>query len=174
MGRYKVRFHVEIVPIGESGGPDPEGGILDGVDEEAVRTVSAEQAVSIDDMEETLLENAYEVMRRAVGKHLSAVSKKGLSTGSERLLGSSRTLYRTGSTAVWAGTTSPPIGRKTGATASTLRPICSTRSREGKSTAPVGSASTACSTGAPTCHTARRPGNSIKCGNRLAPRGCAR
>ncbi len=33
---------------------------------------------SIDDMEETLLENAYEVMRRALSKHLSEVSKKGL------------------------------------------------------------------------------------------------
>ena len=86
MDRYKVKIRVEIVPVGEPDGSD-EGDIsLDGVDEEAVQTVSAEQAVSIDDMEEVLLENSYEVMRRAIGKHLSTVSKRGLSTGRDRLL----------------------------------------------------------------------------------------
>lgn len=80
MDRYKVRIRVEIVPAGEPDGPG--GGSLDGIDEEAVKTISAEQASSIDDMEETLLENAYDVMRRALGKHLSEVSKKGLSPGS--------------------------------------------------------------------------------------------
>ena len=86
MDRYKVRIRVEIVPAGESDGSDGGGSGLDGIDEEAVETVSGEQAVSIGDMEETLLENAYEVMRRALGKHLSEVSKKGLSTGPDHLV----------------------------------------------------------------------------------------
>ncbi len=84
MDRYKVRIRVEIVPAGAPEGSDGGGGSLDGIDEEAVETISAEQAASIDDMEETLLENAYEVMRRALGKHLSEVSKKGLSPGSDQ------------------------------------------------------------------------------------------
>jgi len=84
MERYKVRIRVEIVPAGEPQGSDGGDGSLDGIDEEAVETISAEQAASIDDMEETLLENAYEVMRRALGKHLSEVSKRGLSAGPDQ------------------------------------------------------------------------------------------
>ena len=84
MDRYKVRIRVEIVPAGAPDDSDGGGGSLDGIDEEAVETISAEQAASIDDMEETLLENAYEVMRRALGKHLSEVSKRGLPTGSDQ------------------------------------------------------------------------------------------
>jgi hypothetical protein len=84
MDRYKVRIRVEIVPAGESDSPEGGGGSLDGIDEEAVETLSAEHAASIDDMEETLLENAYAVMRRALGKHLSEVSKRGLSTGPDQ------------------------------------------------------------------------------------------
>ncbi len=84
MDRYKVRIRVEIVPAGEPGGSDGGGGSLDGIDEEAVETISGEQAASIDDMEETLLENAYEVMRRALGRHLSEVSKRGRSTGPDQ------------------------------------------------------------------------------------------
>ena len=81
MDRYKVRIRVEIVPAGEPDGPGG-GGSLDGIDEVAAETVSAEQASSIDDMEEVLLENAYDVMRRAMAKHLSEASKRGLSPGS--------------------------------------------------------------------------------------------
>lgn len=82
MGRdYRVRVHIEIVPAGQdadtSGG---KNGALDGVDEEAVKTITEEQAVSIDDMEETLLQNTYEVMRRALERHFSEASKRGLST----------------------------------------------------------------------------------------------
>ena len=53
---------------------------MDGVDEEAVQRISAETATSIDEMEETLLVNAYEVMRRALTRHLTEVSKGGLSS----------------------------------------------------------------------------------------------
>jgi len=74
MDRYKVRIRVEIVPAGAPEGSDGGGGSLDGIDEEAVETISAEQAA----------ENAYEVMRRALGKHLSEVSKRGLSPGSDQ------------------------------------------------------------------------------------------
>jgi len=81
MDGYKVRVRVEIVPAGEADGTTREAGDISHVDEEAVRKVSAAQAVSIDDMEEVLLENAYEVMRRALGEHFAKVSKRGLSSG---------------------------------------------------------------------------------------------
>jgi hypothetical protein len=78
MDRFRVRIRVEIVPAKETDGYEGGKSDLDGIDEEIVEMVSAEQAVSIDDMEETLLEKSYEVMRRALGKHLSEVSKRGL------------------------------------------------------------------------------------------------
>ena len=81
MDQFRVRIRVEIVPAGESDGSDGAGSGLDGIDEEAVESISAAQAASIDDMEDTLLENAYEVMRRALSKHLGDMSKRGLSTG---------------------------------------------------------------------------------------------
>jgi len=76
MDGFRVRIRVEIVPTGEAAG----AGGLSRVEEEAVAQITATQAVSIDDMEETLLENAYEVMRRALGEHFTKVSKRGLST----------------------------------------------------------------------------------------------
>lgn len=83
MGRnYTVRVRIEIAPAGrDANTPGGEKRSLDGIDQEAVRTITEEQAVSIDDMEETLLENAYEVMRRALERHFGDVSKRGLSTG---------------------------------------------------------------------------------------------
>jgi len=81
MDGFKVRIRIEIVPEGETDGTEDGGSGLDGIDEEAVATVSAAQAISIDDMEETLLENGYEVMRRALSKHLGEVSKRGLLNG---------------------------------------------------------------------------------------------
>ena len=79
MDGFKVRIRIEIVPESEADGSEDGGSGLDGIDEQAVATVSAAQATSIDDMEETLLENGYEVMRRALSKHLGEVSKRGLS-----------------------------------------------------------------------------------------------
>jgi len=76
MDGFRVRIRVEIVPTGEAAG----AGGISSVDEEAVAMITTPHAVSIDDMEETLLENAYEVMRRALGEHFTKVSKRGLST----------------------------------------------------------------------------------------------
>jgi hypothetical protein len=81
MDGYKLRLRVEIVPTAETDGCGPQQCGLDGVDEEAVEMISATKATSIDEMEETLLENGYEVMRRALSKHLTEVSKRGLSNG---------------------------------------------------------------------------------------------
>ena len=81
MDGFKVRVRVEIVPAAEADGAPREAGGISYVDEEAVRNVSAAQAVSIDDMEEVLLENAYAVMRRALEEHFAKVSKRGLSSG---------------------------------------------------------------------------------------------
>lgn len=80
MSGFRIKIRVEIVPEVDAHGWEGGDTGLDGIDEEAIKTVSDEQAVSIDDMEETLLENAYEVMRRALSKHLSDMSKRGLST----------------------------------------------------------------------------------------------
>jgi hypothetical protein len=79
MAGFRIRFRVEIAPEDEADGATGAGDGISTVDEEAVRTVSAAQAVSIDDMEEALLENVYEVMRRALGEHFARVSKRGLS-----------------------------------------------------------------------------------------------
>jgi predicted glycosyltransferase involved in capsule biosynthesis len=84
MDGFKVRIRVEIVPASEADGAPREAGGISYVDEEAVKRVSAAQAVSIDDMEEVLLENAYEVMRRALGEHFAKVSKRGLSSGPDQ------------------------------------------------------------------------------------------
>lgn len=81
MDGVKIRIRVEIEPASEVDGVTGEAGSISCVDEEAVRKVSAAQAASIDDMEEVLLENVYEVMRRALGKHFAKVSKRGLSSG---------------------------------------------------------------------------------------------
>lgn len=81
MDEFMVRIRVEIVPAGQADGATGEAGELNQVDEEAVRRISAAQAVSIDDMEEALLENAYDVMRRALARHFSEASKRGLSNG---------------------------------------------------------------------------------------------
>ena len=80
MDGFRVRVRVEIVPAGDADDASGEASDVNHVDEEAVRKVSASQAVSIDDMEEVLLENAYEVMRRALGEHFAKVSKGGLSS----------------------------------------------------------------------------------------------
>lgn len=76
--RRRIRIRIEIVPAEEADGAAAR---LDGVDEEAVCEVSEATAASLDEMEERLLENAYEVMRRALGSHFAAVSKGGLSGG---------------------------------------------------------------------------------------------
>jgi len=79
MDGFKVRIRVEIVPAGGTDNATGEAGGISHVDEEAVREVNAARAVSVDDMEETLLESTYEVMRRALGEHFAKVSKRGLS-----------------------------------------------------------------------------------------------
>ena len=83
MDGFRVRIRVEIVPEGDA---DGEVGdiVLDGVDEEVVERITAAQALSIDDMEETLLGNAYDVLRQALSKHFAERSKRGLSNGSPR------------------------------------------------------------------------------------------
>ena len=73
MDGFRVRVRVEIVPAGDADDASGEASDVNHVDEEAVRKVSASQAVSIDDMEEVLLENAYEVMRRALAEHFAKV-----------------------------------------------------------------------------------------------------
>ena len=80
---YSVRVRVEIAPV-EEGRAGTHGGAADlaGVEEEAVRVVSAGTAKSIDDMEEVLLEDTFAVLRQALGKHFEEVSKRGLLSGS--------------------------------------------------------------------------------------------
>jgi len=80
MDGFKIRIRVEIVPASEADEAICQRADISHVDEEAVRKVSASQAVSIDDMEERVLDGAYEVMRRALGEHFTKVSKKGLSS----------------------------------------------------------------------------------------------
>lgn len=81
MDGVKVRIRVEIVPASEVDGVTGEAGSISYVDEEAVRKVPAAQAASLEDMEEVLLGNAYEVKRRALGEHFAKVSRRGLSSG---------------------------------------------------------------------------------------------
>lgn len=84
MERFKVRVRIEIVPESEGDAARREPADLDGVEEETVERVAAESAASIDDMEETLLKNGYETMRRALSRHFEKVSKRGLYGGRPR------------------------------------------------------------------------------------------
>lgn len=77
MGDYLVRVRIEIVPKAAAAGGTPPAAV-ERVEEEMVEAVTAEQAVSLDDMEETLLETSYAAMRQALVQHFTRVSKKGL------------------------------------------------------------------------------------------------
>lgn len=81
MDHFKVRVRIEIVPESEGHSAGREGGDVSGVDEEAVERVAAASAASIDEMEETLLRNGYEAMRRVLIRHFTQVSKRGLYGG---------------------------------------------------------------------------------------------
>ncbi len=79
MDKFKLKVRIEIVPIAD--GQQAEGTshqAADWVDEEAVEVISAQAATCIDDMEEVVLQKGYEVMRQALSRHLSEISKKGL------------------------------------------------------------------------------------------------
>jgi len=80
MDDYKVRIRFEIVPVTEPDGSGAGAADVDGVEQEAVQIVGATKAVSIDDMEEVLLKNSYEVMRQVLAQHFAEVSKRGLSS----------------------------------------------------------------------------------------------
>jgi hypothetical protein len=72
MKNYKIKVHVEIVECEEAEGREPKkasDGGFEMIIEEAT-------AASIDECEKALLETNYEALRDAIGKHLTAVSKK--------------------------------------------------------------------------------------------------
>jgi hypothetical protein len=74
MGSYKIRIHVEIVPISESAGSVPmkhDDGHLEVI-------IPESEASSIDLCERRLLQTANPVIRDALSSHLSALSKKKL------------------------------------------------------------------------------------------------
>jgi hypothetical protein len=77
----RITIRIEIDPAAEADRADGAAAGLDGVDEEAVCVVAGTTAASLDGMEETLLENGYAVMRRALASHFAAVSKGGLWSG---------------------------------------------------------------------------------------------
>ena len=78
MDKFKLKVRIEIVPI-KDGQQTEEAShqAVDWVDEEAVEVISAQAATCIDDMEEVVLQKGYEVMRQALSRHLSEISKKG-------------------------------------------------------------------------------------------------
>jgi len=81
MERFKVKVRIEIVPESEGDSTRRDAADVCGIEEEAVELVAAETAASIDDMEETLLKNGYDTMRRALSRHFAEVSKRGLCGG---------------------------------------------------------------------------------------------
>ncbi len=77
MNAYKIRINVEIVPTTESPNATPSHG-----DDGYVEVVIPEsEASSIDLCERRLLDTSHPVIRDALSRHLSALSKKSPDTG---------------------------------------------------------------------------------------------
>jgi hypothetical protein len=72
MGNYKIRVNVEIVECDEPSTASPQP-IKAGSFE---FNISPEQAQSIDDCEQALLETNYPAIRSAISQHLETLSKK--------------------------------------------------------------------------------------------------
>jgi hypothetical protein len=72
MGHYKIRVNVEIVECDEPSTASPQA-IRNGLVE---FTIGPEQAESIDDCEQALLETNYPALRTAISQHLENLSKK--------------------------------------------------------------------------------------------------
>ena len=72
MKSHKIRVKIEIIECEEDATREP-GKIDDG---EFEMVITGQQAISIDDCEQAVLETNYEAIRDAVKKHLSEVSKK--------------------------------------------------------------------------------------------------
>jgi hypothetical protein len=72
MVAYKIRVNVEIVECNEPTTPTPQQ-VNDSLFE---FNISPEQAESIDDCEQALLETNYPAIRAALSQHLESLSKK--------------------------------------------------------------------------------------------------
>jgi hypothetical protein len=72
MKSRKIRVKIEIVECEE----EPEKNPAKVSDGEFEMIISEQQATSIDDCEQALLETNYEAIRDAVRRHMSEVSKK--------------------------------------------------------------------------------------------------
>jgi len=84
MDGYKIRVRIEIIPESDTTDAAAAASVLDHVEEQIVDTVSKSRGDSIDDMEEVLLCNTYEVMRQTLSRHFAEVSKRGLLQGRAR------------------------------------------------------------------------------------------
>ncbi len=72
MGKYKIRVKVELVECddAEAGGVEKDG------EGDFSMTIDEKDAISIDNVEKSVLLTAYPTIREAVSKHLSDISKK--------------------------------------------------------------------------------------------------
>ena len=72
MGKYKIRVKVELVECddAEAGGVQKDG------EGDFSMTIEEKDAISIDNVEKSVLFTAYPTIRDAVSRHLSEISKK--------------------------------------------------------------------------------------------------
>ena len=72
MTEYKIKVHVELVECDDAVNSEP----IENSDGSFSMTISAQDAVSIDMCEQSVLRTAYPTIREAVSKHLGLISKK--------------------------------------------------------------------------------------------------
>ena len=75
MSKYKIKVNVELIECDES---EPNNVPTRQKDGSFTMTINEQDAISIDKCESSVLQTAYPMIRDAVSKHLTEVSKKKL------------------------------------------------------------------------------------------------
>ena len=73
MGKYKIKVNVELIECDES---EPNNVPTRQKDGSFTMTINEQDAISIDKCESSVLQTAYPMIRDALSKHLTEVSKK--------------------------------------------------------------------------------------------------
>ena len=73
MSKYKIKVNVELIECDES---EPNNVPTRQKDGSFTMTINEQDAISIDKCESSVLQTAYPMIRDAVSKHLTEVSKK--------------------------------------------------------------------------------------------------
>lgn len=77
MKQYRLRIRMEIVESDEDLSAADAQAALEQVEAEAVEVVGEPCALSLDDLEEVLLDNGYATMRQLLSRHFAQTAKKG-------------------------------------------------------------------------------------------------